>query len=481
MEREHAPRPTGRRKITLPQIAAEAARAAPSITARTATTPGRVLAAFKRASPALGASCRMVNFIDTLMSHSHPQDWDGGLGPLVWPSDEELEERLQLRPTQRKAIVRAALDAGLIRMRRSSTGRRWGHRDRPPGEGGRIAQAYGFDLAPLGERMAEFERLAAEWDARREEGKQLRREVACLRAEILALVELATGQGYGGEDWPGFAAQADALMRARGSHRDPLALMPIVARLRALHMRVRELVEAVAAAALAAKLIPAPVPPAAAAAVEDGETDPAGPEYRLPITTTKQLVSVGTTVAPGAAGPDRPKAHKAQSDQVRSSPREASRQAERGESAKPAPTSALRGFVLTPEDVLRMAPAFRAWVASASPSWHELAEAAFYVCGELGISKHAWGQACVVLGRMGAVGALAVVATRHAAGKVRSPGGLLRKMVELHQRGELWLDKSLFGLTARSRMPAEPSQPGTRTRKETFVARPKRHCGTAGG
>ena len=117
----------------------------------------------------------------------------------------------------------------------------------------------------------------------------------------------------------------------------------------------------------------------------------------------------------------------------------------------PRPTGALRGFVLTPEDLLRLAPAFRAWVASASPSWSELAEAAFYVCGELGISRHAWGQACVVLGRMEAIGALAVIATRHAAGKVKLPGGLLRKMVELHQLGELWLDKSLFGLMDRLR------------------------------
>jgi replication initiation protein RepC len=33
-----------------------------------------------------------------------------------------------------------------------------------------------------------------------------------------------------------------------------------------------------------------------------------------------------------------------------------------------------------------------------------------------------------------------------AAGKVRSPGGLLRRMVELHQQGHLRLDRTLFGL-----------------------------------
>jgi replication initiation protein RepC len=468
MHAHTAPRPTGRRKITLPQLAAEAAQAAPPTCLAAPVTPGRALAAFKRAAPALGVPRRVVDLVDTLMGWSHPQDWHGGPGPLVWPSDAELEERLLLRPSQRKALVRAALDAGLIRMRRSPTGRRYGRRDKPPAAGGRILYAYGFDLSPLAERMAEFEQRAAEWKARREEGDALRREIACLRAETLALVDLATAQGYGGEDWPGCAAAADALMRARGRQRDPLTLVPIAARLRALHVRVRSATEAAAAAALVAAPVPTPASPAAVAAAESGKTDPAGPENRPPITTTKQLTSADITVAPSAAGPDRPEAQRTRSSQVRPSPRE---------SGQPAPASALRGFVLTPDDLLRMAPAFRAWVASASPSWPELTEAAFYVCGDLGISKHAWGQACVVLGRMEAIGALAVVATRHAAGKVKSPGGLLRKMVELHQLGELWLDKSLFGLAARAQDPAHaaagsgappvrsPSSPPSRDRR----------------
>jgi replication initiation protein RepC len=128
------------------------------------------------------------------------------------------------------------------------------------------------------------------------------------------------------------------------------------------------------------------------------------------------------------------------------------------EPGQPAPANALRGFVLTPDDLLRLAPAFRAWVASASASWPELVEAAFYVCGELGIYKHAWGQACVVLGWMEAISALAVIATRHASGKVKSPGRLLRKMVELHQLGELWLDKNLLGLMDRARGAGQEQQ-----------------------
>jgi replication initiation protein RepC len=51
-----------------------------------------------------------------------------------------------------------------------------------------------------------------------------------------------------------------------------------------------------------------------------------------------------------------------------------------------------------------------------------------------------------MLGQEEAITVLAAICARHAAGKVRSPGGLLRRMVELHQAGGLRLDRTLFGL-----------------------------------
>ena len=79
--------------------------------------------------------------------------------------------------------------------------------------------------------------------------------------------------------------------------------------------------------------------------------------------------------------------------------------------------SALRGFVVTPEFILQIAPQFRDWVGSGRPKWGELEEAATFVRSDLGISLHAWGQACVVLGRMEAVSVLAAIAARQAVGK----------------------------------------------------------------
>jgi len=114
------------------------------------------------------------------------------------------------------------------------------------------------------------------------------------------------------------------------------------------------------------------------------------------------------------------------------------------------PSCPLRGFVVTPGFILEIAPIFRDWTSSAWPSWDELARVAYGVRGAIGISPHAWGQAWITLGGDGAITALAAICARHAAGGVKSPGGLLRKMVELHQKGTLRLDRTLFGLAEKA-------------------------------
>ncbi len=101
--------------------------------------------------------------------------------------------------------------------------------------------------------------------------------------------------------------------------------------------------------------------------------------------------------------------------------------------------------------ILAVASVFRDWVSNPRAGWDELDQAASHVRSALGISPHAWGQACIALGTREAITALAAICARHATGQVRSPGGLLRKMVELHQKGSLRLDRTLFGLADKVR------------------------------
>ena len=105
--------------------------------------------------------------------------------------------------------------------------------------------------------------------------------------------------------------------------------------------------------------------------------------------------------------------------------------------------------MVTPAFILQIAPAFRSWTRTTKPGLADLVEAAWGVRSELDICQHAWGQACVVLGRTEALAVLAAISARHAVGKVRTPGGLLRRMVALHQEDKLRLDRTLFGLAAK--------------------------------
>jgi len=403
--------PTGRRRITKAQITATS-----NLTGRfDPVAPGRVLSAFKRAAPALGLSRRLVDLIDHLMGYTREADWRGEWAPIVWPSNAQLQDVLGLGLSRVKELIREALDAGLIVARDHGTGKRFGLR----GEGGRIVTACGFDLSPLGERVSEFEAVAAEHEARKAEAKRLRAEISRVRYAILALADHGAEHALVGTDWAALAVEAKELAGKTRTSRDPATLVPILARLRVAHARAHE----------AVKTATVPV-----------EKDPQGPENRPHITTTNHLPIVETIATAGS----RPAAEESSSENRASRPANERAHA----TLKP---SALRGFPATPDFILQIAPAFRGWVNSARPTWPEMIEAAFHVRSELKISQHAWGQACIVLGRMEATTAVAAIAAKHDAGLVRSPGGLLRRMVEAHEEGTLRLDRTLFGLADRTR------------------------------
>ena len=107
---------------------------------------------------------------------------------------------------------------------------------------------------------------------------------------------------------------------------------------------------------------------------------------------------------------------------------------------------ALRRFPATPDFVMWIASQFRDFASTSRPTQTDIVEAAWHVRKHLGVSPGAWGEACVTLGRWPAAVAIAAIAARHEAGEVRSPGGLLRRMVQLYERGELRLDRTLYGL-----------------------------------
>ena len=115
--------------------------------------PGQLLAAFKAAAPRLGISPRLVHAVDYLFCFTKPQDWEPSSRPIVWPSAHMQQNALGLGPTQAKEINRCLIELGLITMKDSPNGRRYGRRHEKTDK---IIEAYGFDLSLFAVRYAEF-------------------------------------------------------------------------------------------------------------------------------------------------------------------------------------------------------------------------------------------------------------------------------------------------------------------------------------
>ena len=205
-----APTPTGFRRLTPGLLHAD--RTAERFVGLPdgVTVHGQLLAAFKAAAPRLGLSPRLVHAVDWLFRFTQPQDWGRGGRPIVWPSASMQQEALGLSATRVKAINRALIEAGLITMKDSPNGKRYGRRD----PRGTIVEAYGFDLSPIAARHAEFVRLAGEAREERELRGRLRRRATIARKAIAQILETAAEYGLPGEEWVRLARDIQGLTRA---------------------------------------------------------------------------------------------------------------------------------------------------------------------------------------------------------------------------------------------------------------------------
>ena len=100
--------------------------------------------------------------------------------------------------TQAKRVNQYLIELGLITMKDSPNGKRYGRRDAR----GRIVEAYGFDLSPLAARYQEFVQLAEEGRAEREAMGRLRRRATIARKGIVQILETARDYDLRGEEWP---------------------------------------------------------------------------------------------------------------------------------------------------------------------------------------------------------------------------------------------------------------------------------------
>ena len=410
----HAGSPTGFRRLTPGLLKAD--RTAESFAGMPdgVTMHGQLLAAFKGAAPRLGLSPRMVHAVDWLFRFTMAQDWGRGGRPIVWPSASLQQEALGLSPTRTKAINRALIEAGLITMKDSPNGKRYGKRD-PKGN---IVEAYGFDLSPIATRHTEFVRLAAEAKAEREEMRGLRRRATIARKSIAQILETVAEYGFQGDGWLTLRRETRDITQALRKVERPEEMALGVASLERRQVSARERLEFLLAevAAKASKSVnPGPL---------GAENGPHQYTYKSSLNPEKDTVIA------------REESSRTGTEAIEPPPAPAPREV-------PGTDRVLR---LQPDELVMLAPKLKAYLRRSDPTWPELVDAAAFLRSDLGVSKSLWGEACLAMGRELAAIAIAIVSTKDPAHFRTSPGGYFHGMVTKARAGHLNLDRTLWGM-----------------------------------
>jgi replication initiation protein RepC len=367
---------------------------------------GQLLAAFKAAAPRLGISPRLVHAVDWLFCFTKPQDWEPGARPIVWPSASMQQSSLGLEETQVKQINRRLIELGLVTMKDSPNGKRYGKRD----PNGRIIEAYGFDLSPVAARYAEFVRLAQEAKAERAAMARLRRKATIARKAIIQILETAEEYGFEGEEWRQLARETGDLVRAlkEVDRVDEMeaGVKSLERRQRAARERIETLLGTV-------------------------ETDPKEAENR------PHIYNYNRTLNPNK---DTVIAAKSCSDAAATSPSEPPTA---GQPKRPE-----KGMVygIAPDELPRLAPKLKRYLRRPDPLWSDLVDAADWLRHDLGVSRSLWGEACLAMGRELAAIALAIVSTKEPEHFKTTPGGYFHGMVAKHVAGELRLERTVWAL-----------------------------------
>jgi replication initiation protein RepC len=393
-----------------------------------ATRPGQVLAAFKGAAPYLGFSPRVVHAIDWLFTFTQPQDWLEGSRPIVWPSAALQREALGLEATQVKALNRHLVELGLVTMKDSPNGKRYGRRQGPRGA---IVEAYGFDLSPLHGRMAEFHVVAEQGRALREEMRHLRRRATIARKGLMQILETAAEQGLTDPVWRTLDSEGRAIARSLKGVERVEEMAVGVASLERRQQEARKCLDNQLAAAVKAE-------------TKEAETDPKGPEYRPHYNNYNPNLNLEQDTVMASK----------ESSQVVVTPEPAPEPTgQRHPSDKESPVRTDRGTVmrLNPQELIQLAPRLLPYLRTPSPAWPEIVEAADWLRHDLGVSQPLWGDACLVLGREQAAIAIAIVSAKPAEHFTASPASYFHGMVKRAKSGELNLSRTIWGLRDNSK------------------------------
>jgi replication initiation protein RepC len=385
--------PFGPRPLSLAMVAARAiSETAPR---DTIAEKWKVLDNLREAKTALGISDRALSVLNALLTFHQDTTLAISSDLIVFPSNRSLMLRSNgMSPSTLRRHLAALVLAGLVIRRDSPNGKRYARK----GEGGRVEQAFGFDLSPLAARALEFETLAKEARAQAKARYLLREEISVLRRDIWKTIAVALDENLDGP-WGAFSERYEAAGDMPPRNADLVLLEALAAELRELwrdvdkcltdHLKTEDM---------------------------NANESHSGRHHQNskpdPLLDSEQGLR-GRLEETSAPGPESKRS--------------------------PARTFSLSLVLQACPDIAMYTPG-----GAGISTWREFCVAAGVVRGTLGISPSAWAESCQVMGEEQASIVIAAILQRSE--MIMSAGGYLRNLTERAREGQFSVGPMVMAL-----------------------------------
>jgi len=346
---------------------------------------------------------RSLTVLEALLTF-HPETVLTGDDLIVFPSNDRLALRAKgMAHTTMRRYLAVLVDAGIIIRRDSPNGKRFARKT----AGGSIRQAFGFDLAPIVARAAEFKTLAEEVQADRCALQYARERISLARRDIVKIIATGLEEGV---PIPATGQRPTTWEAVHALYRTIAARIPRAGGLTDLEPIAEELT------ALAQQLLNILETHIKTIKMAANERQSG---RHIQSSSTKRLPELEPSLRKGRAARAEPNQQ----------PSAATEQ------------SYPLGMVL------KACPDLADYAKGRISNWRDFLAAAAVVRPMLAISPSAWEEAQTVMGEAAAAVVVACILQRTTA--IRSAGGYLRELTRKAEAGQFSLGPMLMALISR--------------------------------
>lgn len=365
-------------------------------------------------SSLLGLNATDIEHLRYLVSLTKEVDWESGARPVVYKSVQKMARHYGITERQLNRIENKLKDVGCLTYHSVGNNRRMGCRDK----NGRIVFAYGVDLSPLADlhdRLIELKRSMIEdmlaFEKARLKFSSIKKQIRWRLAAAAEISLIVDEQAQALAQLPQRVSARMSIGELTGCVKQAQSIRDELAR--ALKMN-------------------APEDPSEAEENNDNL-------HKMSDRTDKNVRHIQTTNSPSSAKADTCSLKGGDNDR---------KEVVKSVTSVGVEIDLQLAISVASQDFLNcILP------TGQRPTLSDVTDGAGRLCHHHGIHKSAWAEACSVMGRNAATGAIIIIdqGIKNSDMPIRSPGGYLRGMTRKALAGELNLNASLFGLQDRIR------------------------------